>query len=213
MVDEDNDEPLARTYRLGRRRIADHFARRSQLGDVLEIAAGTGRLAALYVPHAASAVLLDSSPESLALAARRLPPGTSADVTLTEADVFEWDGQGRRFDTVIFSAWLHHVPHARLERFWQIVDGLCRARRSGVDFRTPGAHARTGGGGGRADLGHRFYAPPMGSASATTTVDGGGSCTNSGTAELSARLADAGWRMEVLGTGLFANMVWATARR
>ena len=32
-------------------------------------------------------------------------------------------------------------------------------------------------------------------------------------AELSARLADLGWHMTTLDNGLFANTVWATARR
>ena len=216
LVDDGNDDLPARTYRAGRRRIAGHFAQRARLGHVLEIAAGTGRLAELYLPHAASIVLLDSSPESLALAAGRIPSRTSIDVTLTEADIFDWDDQGRAFDTVIFSAWLHHVPHSRFERFWQIVDRLL-AEHGEVIFDFPDARVPSPGLITVPDeptSEYNFYAP----------VDGISIRDHDGRrwrvvhnlwdpAELSARLTDLGWHMTALGTGLFANIVWATAYR
>jgi SAM-dependent methyltransferase len=216
LVDERNDHLDARTYRAGRRRIADHFRQRAHLGHVLEIAAGTGRLAELYLPHAASVVLLDSSPESLALAARRLSPRAGADITLAEADVFAWDGHGRAFDTILFSAWLHHVPHSRFEHFWRIIDRLL-AKSGEVIFDFPDAGVPSSGLTDMPDEptpGYSFYAP----------VDGISLRDHDGRrwrvvhnlwepAELSARLAGAGWHMEPIGTGLFADVVWATARR
>lgn len=122
MVDDGNDEPAARRYRAGRGLIADAFARSAPLGRVLEIAAGTGRLAQLYCPHAASAVLLDTSRESLGIAARRLADASPA-VSFVEADIFDWDS-ACTFDTIVFSAWLHHVPHERFDAFWQKVESL-----------------------------------------------------------------------------------------
>jgi hypothetical protein len=140
----------------------------------------------------------------------------SVDITLTEADVFDWDHHGRAFDTIIFSAWLHHVPHSRFERFWQIIDGLL-AEHGEVIFDFPDARVPSPGLAEVPDeptSGYSFYAP----------VDGISIRDYDGRrwpvvhnlwdpAELSARLADLGWHMTAIDTGLFANVVWATARR
>jgi SAM-dependent methyltransferase len=86
LVDGHNHEPVAQNYRAGRERVTELLAHRAPLGDVLEIAAGTGRLAELYVPLSDSVLLLDASPESLAIAGRRLD--SEPRITFVEADIF-----------------------------------------------------------------------------------------------------------------------------
>jgi demethylmenaquinone methyltransferase/2-methoxy-6-polyprenyl-1,4-benzoquinol methylase len=116
-------------------------ARVAPLGDVLEIAAGTGRVSQLIAPHASRLVLLDSSPSSLALAGEKLAQ-SAAYVGSVCLDVFDWRPP-RRFDTVIFAAWLHHVPHAFLNAFWEIIEAAtARDGRVMFDFAvdTPTAH-------------------------------------------------------------------------
>src|SRR3712207_9203402 len=51
---------------------------------------------------------------------------------------------GRTFDTVIFSAWLHHVPDARFDRFWQKVRALL-SERGEVIFDFPDARVAAPG--------------------------------------------------------------------
>ncbi len=216
LVDDDNADLQARTYRTGRQRIAGVFEQSAPLGRVLEIAAGTGRLAELYLPHASSIVLLDSSSEMLNLAGERLLPAR-AEVTLIQADVFEWDDDGRTFDTVIFAAWLHHVPHSRFESFWRRIERLL-TKEGEVIFDFPDARVPSSG---RIEVpdeptvAYSFYAPVDG----ISIRDHGGRrwrvVHNNlwDPADLSARLAELGWRMTALGPGLFDNVKWATARR
>lgn len=209
LVDEDNDDPVAVRYRSGRALIADVL--RPPIGRVLEIAAGTGRLAELYVDRAVSTVLLDASPESLALAASRVPRGR---VDLVGDDAFTWDAGGRTFDTIIFSAWLHHVPHSRFDAFWRTVGSLL-AVDGQVIFDFPDATIDPPG---RHDPPEEpteeygFYAP----------VDGISIRDHFGRRwrvvhnlwhpdQLAARLAGLGWRLDLLGPGMFDNVVWARA--
>jgi SAM-dependent methyltransferase len=211
---EDNDDPAAVTYRLGLQRIAAVLADRAPLGRVLEIAAGTGRLAELLLPHADSLVLLDASPESLALAARRLP-GAEGSVTLVAADVFAWPAAGQTFDTIVFSAWLHHVPHSRFDRFWGIVASLL-APGGEVIFDFPDARVASPG---QADI----ASEPTEDYTLYVPVDGVGVRDHHGRRwrvvhnlwdpdELASALGALGWTMDVVGPGLFGNVVWATAR-
>ena len=147
LLDKANDEPTARTYRAGRARIARVFARYAPLGRVLELAAGTGRLVELYAPHAESVVLLDASPESLAIAARRL--GTTPRISFVEVDIFY--------------------------EFYAPVDGISTRDHFGRRWRVV----------------HNLWDPE----------------------DLSDRLDGLGWTMNLLGTGLFGNIVWAEAHR
>jgi SAM-dependent methyltransferase len=213
LLDEANDDPAAREYRAGRERLAAHLAAWAPLGRVLEIGAGGGHLAPLYLPHASSAVLLDSSTESLRLARRRL----GAAVEAVAADVFDWSARpGTTFDTVVFVAWLHHVPQARFGGFWAAVDRLLApGGRVLFDFpddqgpspaRTEvpaepseeyGFYAPSGGISLRDHFGrrwrvvHHLWDPD----------------------QLRVRLAELGWAMTVLGRGLFGNVHWAVAER
>jgi SAM-dependent methyltransferase len=213
LIDDRNQDPTARRYRQGRSFLAALFEQRRPLGNVLEIAAGTGLLAPLYVPHATAAVLLDGSPESLELAARRL--SGLQQCRLVAADVFDWSGDGQRFDTVIFSAWLHHVPHRRFGAFWDTVRSLL-APGGTVIFDYPDARRPTGAHGAVPDEPapeYRVYQPIDGIS--TRDLDGTRwkVVHNLWRAEdLRHRLATAGWTMsDIEGPGLFDNTRWATA--
>ena len=215
LVDGRNDEPDARAYRAARQLLADHLASIGSAGRVLEIAAGTGRLAETYLPFADVAVLVDSSAESLALAARRLRSSTT-EIELIEDDIFTWDADGRTFDTVFFSAWLHHVPHERFDRFWATVERLIEPAGTVIfdflDARQPSP--------GNIELpaapteGYTFYAP----VGETSVRDLGGRRWRVihnlwSPDELAARLTGRGWEMSVLGPGVLSNGFWATAAR
>ena len=214
LVAEDNDDPSAVAYRLGRDRIAAVFAERAPLGRVLEVAAGTGRLAELYLAHAGSVTLLDASPESLAIAARRLPsPGR---VTFVAGDAFVWPATGKTFDTIVFSAWLHHVPHSRFDEFW---DAVASALAPGGDviFDFPDARVAPPG---RTEVesepteDYSMYVPVDGVSlrPPRSALAGGPQPLGRPGARRPPRRA----RLDdglPLGPGLFGNVVWASARR
>lgn len=213
LMDPANHEPVARRYRAGRERATQLFAERAPLGDVLEIAAGTGRLAELYVPHADSMLLLDASPESLAIAARRLD--SEPRITFLEADIFAWQ-QDSTFDTIVFTAWLHHIPHSRFPAFWTNVQTrLAPGGRVIFDF--PDAALNPPGkleipAEPTADYG--FYAPQDGISIRDNFRRRWRVIHNLWHRdELSSRLQELGWRIEFVGPGLFANIVWAEATR
>jgi SAM-dependent methyltransferase len=214
LLAEDNDEPTARAYRAGRAVITRAFEQRAPLGRVLEIAAGTGRLVELYVAHAESVVLLDAAPECLAIAAHRLK--TVQTISFVEADFFSWDSAGQIFDTIIFTSWLHHIPHARLDVFWRKLQSFL-AVGGQVIFDFPDANVTPPG---MAEIpaepsdAYGFYAP----------VDGISLRDHFGRRwrvihnlwdpdELASRVGELGWTMKLLGTGLFGNLVWAEATR
>lgn len=90
------------------------------VGDVLELAAGTGLWTERLVRTAGSVTAVDASPEVLELNRRRVE-GAGAPVTHVVADLFTWEPP-RRFDVVFFSFWLSHVPPGRFEAFWDLVD-------------------------------------------------------------------------------------------
>jgi len=216
LVDARNDDADARRYRAGRQRVADHLSTIGSLGQVLEIAAGTGRLAELYLPLADSVVLIDPSPESLALVAQRLLPAATTDLNLIEADIFDWDPGGQIFDTILFSAWLHHVPHDQFDRFWGTVERLLAPGGIVVfdflDARVPSP--------GRVDIpeipadDYTFYAPVNGVSVRDLHGRRWRVVHNLWRPDdLARRLNDSGWGFTILGPGLLSNMLWATAHR
>jgi SAM-dependent methyltransferase len=90
------------------------------MGDVLELAGGTGWWSQHLVRKVASLTVIDSSAEALRINRRRV--GRS-DVSYVVADIFTWQ-HNRCYDTVFFSFWLSHVPRDRFESFWALV-GSC----------------------------------------------------------------------------------------
>lgn len=214
LVDETNDEPAALTHRRGRRNAGALFASRAPLGHVLELAGGTGRLIDLYRPHATSVTMVDASPASIALARSRL--AASPDVDLIVADVFEWDAGGRRFDTIVFAAWLHHVPESRFAPFWNRVDTLLSPGGL-VVFDFPDADRPLPGHRDIAETpgdDYRFHAPANGMSIRDHRGRRWRVVHRRWSAEaLDADLHDLGWEMATLGPGLASDIVWATARR
>jgi ArsR family transcriptional regulator len=70
-----------------------------ETGDVLDIASGDGVLAELLAPHAHSIVCVDSSPNVVAAARRRLKAFRNVEVV--EGDMHALDLAGRKFDLVL----------------------------------------------------------------------------------------------------------------
>ena len=94
------------------------------LGDVLELACGTGVWSRELAPRASSYVAVDAAPEMLALCAETV---AGLGVELVRADVFDLAPlAGRDFDTVFFAAWISHVPPERFAEFWSSVATVVR---------------------------------------------------------------------------------------
>ncbi|HEX2129099.1 MAG TPA: class I SAM-dependent methyltransferase [Solirubrobacterales bacterium] len=87
-------------------------------GDVLELACGPGTWTPQLLRHADTVTAVDSSPEMLAIAARRV--GEDPRATFIRADIFRWRPD-RRYDAVFFGFWLSHVPVERFAAFWDLV--------------------------------------------------------------------------------------------
>ncbi|MGW2510091.1 class I SAM-dependent methyltransferase [Streptomyces scopuliridis] len=132
-MDSDDDALLAEQmayYRAGAAQYDRPYAEREDLrelpaaaeglpivGDVLELACGTGQWTPLLAARARSVTAVDAATEVLAFARARTG---SPSVQFIQADVFEWQPP-RRYDTVFFAFWLSHVPPARLPDFWNTV--------------------------------------------------------------------------------------------
>ncbi|HEY2310822.1 MAG TPA: class I SAM-dependent methyltransferase [Gaiellaceae bacterium] len=82
------------------------------LGDVLELASGTGIWTRRLVELADRVVAVDANAETLAL--------NTSEAELVQADVFDWR-PAETFDLVFFSFWLSHVPEERFDEFWKLV--------------------------------------------------------------------------------------------
>lgn len=87
------------------------------VGDVLELAGGTGWWTKRLADTATRLTVVDASPETLALNSARVG---RADVDYVVADLFEWRPE-RSYDVVFFSFWLSHVPRPRFGAFWDMV--------------------------------------------------------------------------------------------
>lgn len=125
-------------------------------GRVLELACGTGLWTQHLARQAAHVTALDASAEVLALAADRLRADRrSHRVDLVRADLFAWEPD-RGYDAVVFAFWLSHVPEARFDRFWAmveralepgaqafVVDSLRTERSTSADHVLPGEGEET----------------------------------------------------------------------
>ena len=74
------------------------------VGEVLELACGTGVWTAQLARYATELTALDASSEMLAVAKRRV----GEQVRFVHADVFDWAPE-RRYDVVFFGFWLSHL--------------------------------------------------------------------------------------------------------
>ena len=88
-------------------------------GRVLEIAAGTGQWTGLLAEHADEVLAIDSSPEMLAINARRT---ADPKVRYAVADAFGLEPSPNH-DAVFFGFFLSHVPPDRFDAFWNSVAG------------------------------------------------------------------------------------------
>jgi SAM-dependent methyltransferase len=88
--------------------------------DTLEIAAGTGIYTERLAPLAARLTALDASPESIEIN-RRLATQNDHQIDFVVDDVFSWSPP-RRFEAIVFTFWLSHVPLQRFDEFWGIVE-------------------------------------------------------------------------------------------
>jgi len=178
--------------------VRDEVRRLGQLGDVLEIAAGTGLWTQHLVDRATSVHCLDASPETLEVNRERLG-WAAARVTYELADVFRW-APARRYDTVFFGFWLSHVPAERFEGFWALVaDALAPGGRvflvdslpsptsaaRGTTVQTGGEQIRRLNDGRAFTIVKRFYDP----------------------ADLERQLRALGWAIEVRATPTY--FLWA----
>lgn len=93
-----------------RRDLVDSFR---PVGDVLELACGTGRWTQELIRHARSVTAVDAALEMLAINQSRLG---DARVRYVNADIFGWQPD-RTYDLVFFAFWLSHVPPQRFEAF------------------------------------------------------------------------------------------------
>ncbi len=111
------------------------------VGDILELACGTGWWTERLSAYGSSLTAVDAAPEVIALNKKRLP---SARITYIQVDLFAWQPE-RTFDTIFFSFWLSHVPPERFAAFWDLVR-RCLAPGGRVFFidssHTPEATAR-----------------------------------------------------------------------
>ena len=114
----DHGDRYRRSWDSEKGKLSAALLARAPLGDVLEFAGGTGRWTAELVPLADSVTVVDAAPEPVAIAQGKIG---SDKVTWVIDDIFE-HRPVRRYDAVFFSFWLSHVPTARFEQFWAIVD-------------------------------------------------------------------------------------------
>jgi SAM-dependent methyltransferase len=105
---------------IDRAELEEALARFDPRGDVLELAGGTGAWTLQLAQCARYLTVVDASAETLAIN-RAKTERTTTPVEYVVADVFDWRPE-RRFDVVFFSFWLTHVPPARFDGFWQVVE-------------------------------------------------------------------------------------------
>jgi ubiquinone/menaquinone biosynthesis C-methylase UbiE len=81
---------------------------------VLEIACGTGFWTQYIAPRARAVVALDAAPETMAIAARRVPADT---VRFVQGDAYDLPTDLGVFDAAFAGFWFSHVPLARQRAF------------------------------------------------------------------------------------------------
>lgn len=92
----------------------DAFA---MVGDVLELAPGTGIWTEKLLKTARTITAVDASPEMIAINRARVD---SERVRYVLADLFTWRAE-RAYDGVFFGFWMSHVPLERLDAFIEMI--------------------------------------------------------------------------------------------
>jgi SAM-dependent methyltransferase len=114
----DHGDRYRRSWESEKAALSAALTAQAPLGDVLELAGGTGRWTAELVPLSHSVTVVDAGPEPVAIAQGKI---RSEKVTWVIGDIFE-HRPVRRYDTVFFSFWLSHVPSERFDQFWALVE-------------------------------------------------------------------------------------------
>jgi SAM-dependent methyltransferase len=91
-------------------------------GDLLEIAAGTGKWTRSLAVCATSVTALDSSPAMLAINAAKCRAGN---VDYVVADIFDWQPT-RRYDATFSAFWISHIPAERWAAYWALLGTALR---------------------------------------------------------------------------------------
>lgn len=123
-----------------------------ELGSLLDIGTGTGRMAELFAPRAAQLTGIDKSPEMLRLARARLQQLPAGQVDLVQGDFAALPFAEASFDTVLLHQVLHYAqaPEAVLAEAARVSRGGGRiavvdfAAHDREDLRSQHAHARLG---------------------------------------------------------------------
>ncbi len=122
------------------------------LGALLDIGTGTGRMAELLAPRAASIIAVDKSPEMLRLARARLQHLAAPPVDLVQGDFAALPFADASFDSVLFHQVLHfaQAPElvlaeaARVTRPGGRIAVVDLAAHEREELRSQHAHARLG---------------------------------------------------------------------
>jgi SAM-dependent methyltransferase len=130
----------------------NHALGAENLGALLDVGTGTGRIAQLLAPRASQVTALDNSPEMLRLARARLQDLAAEHLALVQGDFTALPFAEAAFDTVLFHQVLHYAQAPEL-----VLAEAARVTRPGgtiavVDFaahdreelRSQHAHARLG---------------------------------------------------------------------
>ena len=97
--------------------VGDALERFAPRGRVLEFAGGTGYWTERLARQADSVTVVDAAPEMLALNRKQVGP---ANVRYVQSDIFAFEPDGQ-YDVVFFGFWLSHVPAERFGPYWDLV--------------------------------------------------------------------------------------------
>jgi ubiquinone/menaquinone biosynthesis C-methylase UbiE len=106
--------PLDQSYFNEAKVLFDAVESEHLIGNVLEIASGTGIWTEAVIKTADALTALDSSKEMLEKCTARL--GTNPKIRYVVADFFDWIPD-REYDAVTFSFMISHVPASKLDEF------------------------------------------------------------------------------------------------
>ena len=130
----------------------NHALGAGNLGALLDVGTGTGRIAQLLAPRASQVTALDNSPEMLRLARARLQDLAAEHLALVQGDFTALPFAEAAFDTVLFHQVLHYAQApelvlaeaARVTRPGGTIAVIDFAAHDREELRSQHAHARLG---------------------------------------------------------------------